>query len=106
MAAEKGLDAGQGPAGRRDGQLLAGDLEQQGTVQIHRRELGDPRPGVEVRPVVDEPGQHGVGVAQVGARLLQPQSAAGVLVHWARSLLPVGIPAVIVMSKPGDRGGC
>jgi hypothetical protein len=26
-AIEQGLDAGQGPAGRRDGQLLAGDLE-------------------------------------------------------------------------------
>src|ERR1022692_5110221 len=35
MAAEQVHDAGQGPAGRRDGQLLAGDLEQQGTEQIH-----------------------------------------------------------------------
>jgi hypothetical protein len=29
MAAEQGLDAGQGPAGRRGRQLLPGDLEQQ-----------------------------------------------------------------------------
>jgi hypothetical protein len=29
MAAEQGDNAGQGPARRRDGQLLAGDLEQQ-----------------------------------------------------------------------------
>jgi len=71
MAAEQGLDAGQGPAGRRDGQLLAGDLEQQGAVQVHRRQLGHPRPRVEVRPVVDEPGQHRVSAAQVSARLWQ-----------------------------------
>ena len=86
MAAEQGFDAGQGPPGRRDGQLLAGDLEQQGTVQIHRRQLGHPRPGIEVRPVVDERRQHGVGLAQVGACLLQPRGAAGVLGHLARSL--------------------
>jgi hypothetical protein len=63
MAAEQGLDAGQGPAGGRDRQLLAGDLEQQGAVQVHRRQLGQPPPWVEGRPVVDEPGQHRVGVA-------------------------------------------
>jgi hypothetical protein len=40
MAAEQGLDAGQRPAGRRDGQLLAGDLKQQGTVQVHPGQLG------------------------------------------------------------------
>ena len=40
---EQGLDAGQGPAGRGDGQLLAGDLEQQRAVQVHRRQLGQPR---------------------------------------------------------------
>ena len=67
MTAEQGLDAGQDPAGNRDGQLLADDLEQQGAGQIHRRQLGHPRPGIEVRPVVDEPGQHGVGVVKVGA---------------------------------------
>ena len=55
MPAEQGQDAGQGSAGRRDGQLLAGDLEQQGTEQVHRRQLGHPRPGIEVRPVVDQP---------------------------------------------------
>ena len=32
---------------------------------------GPSTPGVEVRPVVDEPGQHGVGVVKVGARLPQ-----------------------------------
>jgi hypothetical protein len=45
MPAEQALDAGQGPAGRRDGLLLAGELEQQGTTQIHRRQLSHPRPG-------------------------------------------------------------
>src|SRR5229473_8413776 len=99
MAVEKCLDAGQGPAGRWDGKLLAGDLEQQGTVQVHRRELGHPRPGVEGRPVVDEPRQHGVGVAKVGARLLQPLRAAGILGHGARSLRPAGMPVTIFMPK-------
>ena len=69
MAAEKCLDAGQDPACRQNGKLLPGDLEQQGTVQIHRRQLSQPRPGVEVRPVIDEPRQHGVRVTKVGARL-------------------------------------
>jgi hypothetical protein len=76
MPAEQCLDAGQGPAGRRDGELLAGDLEQQGTLQIHRRKLGQRRPGVKGWPVVDEPRQHGVGVTKVGARLPQPRGAA------------------------------
>ena len=96
MAVEQRLDAGKGPAGRCDGQLLAGDLEQQGTVQIHRRQLGHPCPGIEGRPVVDEPRQHGVGVAEVGARLLQPHGAAGILGHGARSL-PGGMPVSVVM---------
>ena len=85
MAVEQRLDAGQGPAGRRDGQLLAGDLEQQGTEKVHRRRQAEgvvpPRPRVEVRPVVDEPGQHRVGIAQVGSRLPQPRRAAGMLGH-------------------------
>ena len=55
MPAEQVQDAGQRSAGRRDGQLLAGDLEQQGTEQVHRWQLGHPRPGIEVRPVVDQP---------------------------------------------------
>src|SRR6266581_6288463 len=83
MAVEKCLDAGQCPAGRGDGELLAGDLEQQGTVQIHRRQLRHPRPGVEGRPVVDEPRQHGVGAAKVGASLPQPLGAAGIFGHGA-----------------------
>jgi hypothetical protein len=86
VAAEQGLDAGQGPAGRRDGQLLPGDLEQQGTEQVHRRQLGQPRPGIEVRPLVDKPGQHRVSVAQVRARLRQLHGTAGILAHRAHSL--------------------
>jgi hypothetical protein len=93
MAAEKCLDAGKDPAGRCDGELLAGDLEQQGTVQIHRRELGHPSPGVEGRPVVDEPRQHGVGIAKGGARLLQPLGAAGILGHEAPLPSPGGLYA-------------
>src|SRR5215831_11940075 len=76
-AAEQGLDAGQGSAGRGNRQLLPGDLEQQGAEQVHRRQLCHPCPGVEVRPVVDKPRQHGVGGAQVRARLPQPLDTAG-----------------------------
>ena len=78
MAAEQGLDTGQGPACRQDRQLLACDLEQQGTVQVHGRQLGHPLVGVEIRPLVDEPGQHRVGVVQEGPGLLQPCRTAGI----------------------------
>jgi hypothetical protein len=81
MAAEQGLDAGHGVAGRRHGQLLAGDLEQQGAEQVHRRQLGDPRPGIEVRPLVDEPGQYRIGAVQVGAGVAQPRDVGGILGH-------------------------
>jgi len=101
MTAEQGLDAGQDPAGCRDGQLLADDLEQQGAVQIHRRQLGHPRPGIEVRPVVDEPGQHGVGVVKVGARLPQPHDATGIPGHGAHSLHPA-MPAPSFMPEPDN----
>ena len=87
MTAEQGLDPAQGPAGRWDRQLLADDLEQQGAVQVHRRQLGRPRLGVKVRPGLDEPRQHRVGVAQVGARLLQQSGAAGMLGHLTPSRL-------------------
>ena len=101
MTAEQGLDAGQDPAGCRDGQLLADDLEPQGAVQIHRRQLGHPRPGIEVRPVVDEPGQHGVGVVKVGARLPQPHDATGIPGHGAHSLHPA-MPAPSFMPGPDN----
>ena len=102
VTAEQGLDPGQGPAGRRHGQLLPGDLEQQRTVQVHRRQLGHPRPRVEVGPVVDEPGQHRVGVAQVGTRLPQPRGAAGIPGHRARSSLA---SACAVAIPPGAEDG-
>jgi hypothetical protein len=86
--AEHGLDAPQGPAGGRDGQLLPGDLEQQGTEQIHWRQLGYPRPGIKIRPVVDEPRQHRVGAAQVRACSGQPRGPGGVVGHRACSFLP------------------
>ena len=81
-----GPRSGPGSGGSLGRKLLPGDLEQQGTVEIHRRQLGHPRPGIEVRPLIDEPRQHGVGVAKVGARLLQPRGAAGIVGHGARSL--------------------
>ena len=83
--AEQCLDAGQDRPGRGDRQLLPGDLEQQGAVEVHRRQPGQPRPGVEVRPVVYEPRQHRVGVTQVRPRLLQPCGVIGILGH---GLLP------------------
>ena len=75
--AEHGLDARQGPPGGRDGQLLPGDLEQQRAEQVHRGQLGYPRPGIEIRPVVDEPGQHRVRPAQVRTRSGQPRGIVG-----------------------------
>ena len=66
-----------------DGQLLTGDLEQQCAVQIHRRKQSDPRPGIEVRPVVDEPREHRIGVAKVGPRRCRPRGAAGIHGHRA-----------------------
>src|SRR6266567_2640340 len=95
MAAEQILDAGQVPAGCRDRQLLPGDLEQQRAVQVHRRQLDHPRSRVEVRPLVDQPRQHRVGLAQVGPRLLQPHRAAGIPGHWARSRLASACAVVI-----------
>jgi hypothetical protein len=65
--------------GRRDGQLLAGDLEQQRTVEVHGRQLVQPRPGVELWPRVDDPLQHRVGRTQVGSRAPEPCGSAGVV---------------------------
>jgi hypothetical protein len=82
MPVEEALDTGEGPARRCDGKLLAGDLEQQCPVQIHRRQSRNPRAGIEVWPLVDEPRQHRVSVAKVRA------CAVGILSHVARSLRP------------------
>ena len=90
VTAEQVLDARDGPPGRGHRQLLARDLEQQGTEQIHRRQLGDPGPGIEIRPLVDQPRQHWIGGAQVRARSGQPRRAAGILGHRARSFLQPG----------------
>ena len=61
-ATEQRLDPPQDRAGRRDGQLLPGHLEHQGPVQVHGRQLRHPGLGIEVRPLVDQPRQHRVGV--------------------------------------------
>ena len=82
QTAEQALDPAQYPAGRRDRQLLAGDLEQHGPVQVHgAADWRHPRPRIEVRPVVDQPRQHRIGVPQVGARLPRPRGAARILGH-------------------------
>ena len=79
MAAEQLLDAVYGRAGRRDGQLLAGDLEQQRAEQIHAGQPGSERLlGVEGWPLVDEPGQHGIGVAEMRTCPMQPLRMAGI----------------------------
>ena len=62
------LDAREDPAGCRDRQLLADDLEQQGTKQVHRRQLSYPPPRVEIRPVSYELGQHRISLAQISPR--------------------------------------
>src|SRR2546423_15268395 len=46
--------------GRRDGKLLAGDLEDERTERIERWKLIHPGPRAEIRPRVDEPRKHGV----------------------------------------------
>jgi hypothetical protein len=70
--AEQGLHpADDGPRGG-DGQLLPDDLEQQGPVGIHRRELLQPGPRVEVRMLVDQRRDHRVRVPQVRPRLGEP----------------------------------
>src|SRR6185295_8329601 len=51
-------------------------------------ELGQPRPRIEVRSIVDEPRQHRVGLPQVGAGPRQPRGAAGICGHEARPLAP------------------
>ena len=113
MSLEQGLDARQGPTGRGDGQLLTGDLEQQRTVEIHRWQLRHPRPWIEVRAVLDDPRQHGVGVTEMGTRVLQPRGAVGILGHAARSLRPVRchratlswVSPTIVVDADGDITG-
>src|SRR6266550_3088770 len=76
MAVEEIFDAGDGVAGRRHRELLAGDLEEQGTVEVHRRKFVQPCPGVEVRPRADDLREHRIGLAQVGPRAPQPCGAA------------------------------
>jgi hypothetical protein len=50
---------------------LADNLEQQGSEQVHGRELGHPPLRVEGRPGVDEPGRHRVGLAEMGAHSVE-----------------------------------
>ena len=56
-----------------------------------------------VRPVIDEPRQHRVGVVKIGARLPQPCDADGVLGHGARSLRPAAVPAIIFLPGSDNR---
>jgi hypothetical protein len=65
-ATEACLNALEDPPGGGDRQLLADDLEQQGTEQVHRRQLSHPLPRVEIRPGSYEPGQHRVSLPQSG----------------------------------------
>jgi hypothetical protein len=48
------------------GELLTGDLEQEGSEQGHRRKILEPRPWVEIGSKVYEMPDHLVGVAKMG----------------------------------------
>ena len=102
MPVKEGPDAGKGTAGRCDRQLLPDDLEQQRAEQVHRRQPGQPRPRVEVRPGVDQPGQHRVGAAQVRTRLLQPHRATRIPGHRTR---PGLAPACAMVTEPDAGDG-
>jgi hypothetical protein len=62
-------------SGRRDHRdLLSDDLEDQRTEQAHGRQPAHPHVGVEIRPLVDQLGQHRIGrtqPAEPGANLLR-----------------------------------
>ena len=55
--------------GRADGQLLARDLEDERAEGVEWRKLVQPGARTEVRPRVDQPREHRIGVAQELARL-------------------------------------
>ena len=76
MTAKKSLDALERSPRSRDGQLLPDDLKQERAVQIHRWKLRDPGVRIKVRPGVDEPRHHRVGIVKPGPRFLQRCGAA------------------------------
>ena len=65
MSSEAVLKPGHDPSCRGDGELLAGDLEDERPERVERWELVQPGPGAEVRPGVDQSCQNGIGVPQV-----------------------------------------
>src|SRR5262249_28570375 len=64
MPAEVLREPGQDRSGRADGQLLAGDLEQERPEGIKPRQFVDPRAWPEVGMRVDDAGEDRIGVAK------------------------------------------
>jgi hypothetical protein len=64
-AAEARAQALEDAAGGGDGQLLAGDLEHQRAEDVHRWQVGQPCPRVEIGVGRDDAGKDGIGPAEV-----------------------------------------
>jgi len=62
------LEPGQDRSCRPDGELLAGDLEDERAEGVEAGELVDPRPWMEVRMRVDHAREHRIGVPEELAR--------------------------------------
>jgi hypothetical protein len=88
VSSEAVLKPGHDPSRRGDGELLAGDLEDQCPERVERWKLAQPGPRAEVRPRVDQACQNGIGVPQVlpgcaiGER--RPLAGFGVEAHDVR----------------------
>ena len=65
VPAESLLEMRDDRAGRGGGELLARDLERERPKRVQRRVVLLPRTGTEVRPRVDQLGEHRIGVAEV-----------------------------------------
>src|SRR5262249_31259485 len=94
---------------RGDGELLAGDLEDERSEAIERRELVQPGPRTEVRPRVDQSREHRVRVAEelpgLAIRDLGPLAAFGVDAHAMsrRSVSTISITSATVSSRAQSR---
>jgi hypothetical protein len=76
MASEALLDTRYDRARRTHGQLLSGNLEDECSKRVKRRQLVHPRAGPEARTGVDQAREHRIGLPQKGPCLDVGNSAA------------------------------